>query len=225
MRGDESGRLREPRRVPEQCLYLAPHWRWDPAACQCLPRADGRGPHSPIIVDTHGNGFSLTSAEDGVHFDMDGDGTPERLAWTTATADDAWLALDRNANGSIDNGRELFGNYTAQSPTSEPHGFLALAEYDKAQRGGNNDGVIDNRDAVFARLRLWQDANHNRISEANELHTLPSMNVNGMELRYVDRSYRDRHGNNFRYHSVVYANRTDPRTWRWASDVFLVAAP
>jgi hypothetical protein len=179
---------------------------------------------TPIVVDVAGDGFSLTDARGGVDFDFNSDGYPSRIAWTSANSDDAWLALDRNADGRITLGAELFGNYTPQPPSESRNGFLALAELDTQDEGGNGDGVIDANDAAFERLRLWQDANHDGVSQAGELHTLPKLGLTKIELRYKESKGTDEHGNQFRYRAKVWRGHNSP-TGRWAWDVFLAPAP
>jgi hypothetical protein len=180
---------------------------------------------SPVLVDIKGDSFSLTDAAHGVFFDLDGnpDGEKERLAWTKVDSDDAWLAFDRNRNGVIDSGRELFGNVTPQPQMNDAaNGFNALSSFDRPERGGNGDRVIDERDTAFAYLRLWQDANHDGVSQPEELHSLPSLDVVRLHVDYKESKKADAHGNRFRYRAKVDDAR-GAKVGRWAWDVFLVA--
>ena len=178
---------------------------------------------SPTIIDVSGNRYDMTDLSHGVTFDLNGNGTADKLSWTKPGSSAMWLTLDGNHNGTIDSGKELFGNFTFQSEPParvEKNGFRALAEYDKPENGGNADGNIDAHDAVWSRLRLWQDANQNGVSEPAELRLLSEFGIESISLDYKESRHRDRYGNEFRYRARVYgANHQD--LGRWAYDVFL----
>jgi hypothetical protein len=142
------------------------------------------------------------------------------MSWTRRGYDNAWLALDRNGNGLIDNMTELFGNFTPQPTSSSPNGFLALAVFDDPRNGGNGNGQIDPGDAVYSSLRLWIDKNHDGVSQPTELFTLASMGVLSINLHYAKSSYIDVYGNAFRYKSTLRDSTDLPYDER-CYDVFL----
>ncbi len=105
----------------------------------------------------------------------------------------------------------------------QPNGFLALAEFDKPQNGGNEDGVIDNKDAVYSKLLLWIDQNHDGISQQSELHTLSEFGVRALSLAYKSYNRVDQFGNQFRYRATVDPDsQGNPVNGHWAVDVFFV---
>lgn len=224
--GDDcGGPVYEDKTVAYMCYGCAQE-DCDAEYCSSFPPNMERPPccaYTPILIDVAGNGFSLTDANNGVVFNLSQNNTNYKWSWTAPGSDDSWLALDRNANGVIDNGTEMFGNFTEQPPSNEKNGFLALAEFDKPQNGGNGDRGIDQRDQIFLALRLWQDMNHNGISEPNELHALPEFGITALELDYKESKRTDEFGNQFRYRAKVWDSNTGRSgVGRWAWDVFLV---
>ena len=189
---------------------------YDPFTCSC---PDGINT-SPIVIDVDHTGYSMTTPAAGVVFNILNDGVPLKLSWTAPSSTNAFLVLDRNGNGTIDDGAELFGNMTPQPPVAQPNGFIALAEYDKPANGGNGNHRIDTGDAIFSQLRLWQDSNHNGFSEANELHPLLELGIRAVDLDFKKSRWTDANGNRYLYRAKIY-DVDGQHSGRWAWDVFL----
>jgi len=86
---------------------------------------------SPIVIDTRRDGIELGPAGRGVSFDVNADGFPDRVQWVRPGGDEAFLTLDRNRNGVVDDGSELFGVGTPLlAGGTAPNGFVGLAQYD-----------------------------------------------------------------------------------------------
>ena len=196
----------------------------DPEAPQDLRSGTGSDNNpcaSPIIIDTSGNGYRLTSAANGVLFDIAGTGTPMRLGWTQPGSGNAFLVLP-GANGIVSTGQQLFGNFTPQPPSATPNGYAALAVYDQPDHGGNGDGVIDQKDEIFSSLRLWLDENHDGVCQPGELYRLPDLGVFSISLNYSLSHRVDGFGNVFRYRADVNSSISgESDVGRKAFDVFL----
>jgi hypothetical protein len=172
-------------------------------SCEAGGGADYENSCSPIVIDTSVNSsdrYRLTSVDKGVAFDLNADGVAEQTAWVMNGDQVALLAIDRNGNGSIDNGSELFGNVTLPGVGN---GFRALADLEPH----NRDGVLDARDPLFAKLLLWYDRDRNGVSAPREL--VPAYTVlDAVGLGYTPSGRVDAYGNQFRF--AGFARRLRP---------------
>ena len=168
--------------------------------CQCDPMSGNCDrPESPLMIKLSEGPWRLTGLDDPVQFDIRAIGRKYTMGWTVSGADIAFLALDRNGNGMIDDGSELFGNATALPDGKRaPNGFVALGQYDE-----NHDGVIDKSDSIWNALLLWVDRNHDGISQAGELTPISATAITSILLSDHWTGRRDPAGNLFRYEALV----------------------
>lgn len=144
---------------------------------------------SPIILDLNGDGVQTTSISNGAHFDHDHNGFAEQTGWVSP--EDGLLVRDLNNNGTIDSGRELFGNATKlANGSAAPNGFAVLAELDT-----NRDGKVDASDAGFATLKVWKDANGDGYTDTGELFNLADVGVQSINVGSIDSTTVDAQGN------------------------------
>ncbi len=138
--------------------------------------------YSPIVLDLSGTGTLETTPPNRseARFDLQGEGTTEKVGWIKPTA--AFLAMDLNGNGKIDSGAELFGNHT-KLPSGQKaiHGYQALAQYDKT-----GTGFLDKTNPSFSKLLVWRDINEDGVSQPNELLSLAKMGITKISVEQQD---------------------------------------
>ena len=163
-----------------------------------LGEAERQSDASPIIIDMNKDGVkTLNYAQQAVYFDLNNTNFAKRTGWVDSH--DALLALDRNGNGKIDNGSELFGNYTFLADGQRAkNGFEALAEFDK-----NKDNLITEEDDIWRELQLWQDKNSNGTVEEGELSLIKDSELAAIHLAYQFSFDIDEQGNSHTEKSKV----------------------
>jgi hypothetical protein len=177
----------------------------------------------PASADVHGNGsrrdcpllisldrnsrYGLTPIEEGVRFDIDADGAREQVSWTERGSDVAFLALDRDGDGLIEDGRELIGPHMVPGARSAPNALMELA-----RRAVNSEprSDIDGANPLFPKLLLWHDANHNGFSEAGEIRRAQDV-LENIALGFHRHHRRDRHGNESRYRGFLHVRHESGR--------------
>jgi hypothetical protein len=190
---------------------------WDPP---CAYRPEGCGEVVPVncpLILNLGNGpWRLAGIDDPVLFDIDADGQRDRMAWTARGSSLAFIALDRNHNGTIDDASELFGDHTPlANGTMAANGFEVLRAFDR-----NADDQVDENDAIWSALLLWTDANHDGISQPAELAPIANSGIQAFGTLYHWTHRGDRNGNEFRFESKLQKDRGQEPYY----DVFFVRA-
>lgn len=163
--------------------------------------------------------YDLTGSDAPVSFDIKGTGVPVLIGWTAAESDEAFLWLDRNGNGIVDGGRELFGTATRlHDGLLAPNGFEALRELDS-----NGDSFVDAGDAAMVAVEAVARRESQLASETNEISAVNGSRVARFDLDYRWEGRRDEHSNRFKYESRVWLmGATDLATSRRVYDLFFV---
>ena len=156
--------------------------------------------NSPLVIDIENKGIETLPPSEAVLFDLKGEGKKNLFCWVKNGEVAPFLALDRNGNGQIDDVHELFGDQTkGPDDKKSRNGFDSLKKYDL-----NHDGVINDSDAVYSKLILWYDRNHNGNSEPDEMEDLASAGIIALDLEYIDLvEPNDRFGNESNQRSVA----------------------
>jgi Ca2+-binding RTX toxin-like protein len=138
--------------------------------------------YDPVVLDLDGDGIETIAANKwaGVLFDHDNDGIRTSTGWVGS--DDGILVLDRNGDGVINDGSELFGDsVTLKDGSQATNGYAALAEFDS-----NGDGKVNAEDTNFEQLKVWRDLNQDGVSQTNELFGLTELGIQSLNLNHTN---------------------------------------
>ncbi len=172
------------------------------AAVGARPQGAPAVPTSLYVLDFNGDGIALTSAAEGVEFDIDGTGKRVRIGWTTADSDDAFLAIDVNKNGTIDSARELISTRTTlpggeivRSANEVLNNLQGLGPAVPGTRVPPGSAFFDSADAAFGSVFVWVDRNRDGRSQPDELRSLAAAAVKSIYGGFQRSRAVDAHGN------------------------------
>ena len=155
---------------------------------------------TPLVIALVDEGIFTLPDDDNIYFDHNNDGVKESTGWIDSNS--AFLVFDKNENGIIDNGNEMFGNNTPNILGGyAKHGFDALSQYDN-----NQDNRIDNNDVIWSSLNLWVDKNINGETDIDELVDIECSGIEAINLIYENNGIIDENGNQFLLTSSVIWN-------------------
>jgi len=185
------------------------------------PTCDGCGDDcSPIMISLDGAAYDLSSAKDGVSFDIDGVGGSNSVAWPRHPELVGFLFTDIDGNGVPNNGRELFGNSTLlRTGHVAQNGFQALAEYDS-----NQDGLVTPTDSEWQRLAIWFDLNRDGKATLNEVFTLDSVGIVAFETTPQWTGRTDGSGNRYKWRAKFAMLHGTHFVWNLFYDIYLANA-
>jgi hypothetical protein len=177
--------------------YCGFNFYYDPT-CEAGGGEDYWSHCTPLVLSFDAGKLHLS--EPKVAFDIGATGVLPACAWLQRAVD-GFLALDRDGDGVISSGKELFGNSTPLSNgiagTRAWNGFSALAFFDRIENGGNGNGIIDRDDDVYVRLRVWFDWNRDGVSQPGELISLAALGVHYIQFNGLAIDRLDHNGNRF----------------------------
>ncbi len=168
---------------------------------------------TPLVLDLNGDGVSTKGVSAGVVFDLFASGEKVHTGWVSGS--DGLLVMDRNHDGLINDGSELFGSATVlASGERAANGYLALAAMD-----ANGDGLISSADAGWADLQVWVDENSDGVTQSGELHSLDSLGIAQMDLAATSAAIQD----NGNIEGLISSYQTTDGSTHEMADVWFVA--